>query len=121
MMDQQPLQILINPHACSPNDTTAVLESLKQEYFRSGPYTYLHLLQTPDTIAWTFTFMDLGLCHTIKSTHCITIDTYHTIHVDGKPQPSTASARSAVFGGRYAQRIRELYDEMGIEPIAQGV
>jgi hypothetical protein len=116
--NDESIKILSSDSACSPNE---LLESLKQEFFGSGPLTHLHLAQGPGTIAWTFTFMDLGLCHTIESSHRITVDTNRTIHIDGKPQPSAASARSAVFGGRYAQCISELYDEMGIAPIAQGV
>lgn len=64
-------------------------EEIQSKFFRSGPYTHLWI----DKRRWRYTFMDLGMCHTI----------------DGEYASEDEEEPSKTFGGKYKDFVRELH------------
>ena len=90
------------------------------KYLRSGPYTHLHIApdEDPNTVKWTFTFADLGMCHALKSTSTVTVapGSPPTYHVNGEPHRSEEGALEAVFGrGQYDRFLNDTYAELGVK------
>ena len=95
-------------------------DRIKTKYLRSGPYTHLHIApdEDPNTVKWTFTFADLGMCHALKSTSTVTVapGSPPTYHVNGEPHRSEEGALEAVFGrGQYDQFLNATYAELGVK------
>ena len=99
-------------------------DQIKSKYLRQGPYTHLRVSAAEDTIDWTFTFADLGMCHTLDSSSTLTTITTATGNppgatyiVDGEAHRTEESAQEAVFGqGRFEECVRRTYAELGVPP-----
>ena len=111
-------------HPFITSNWTNQSDHIQRKFLRHGPYTHLHIRSpTPDTINWTFTFADLGMCHTLESTSTLTTTTatgsppVATYVVDGEAHHTEESAQEAVFGqGRFEECVRRTYAELGVPP-----
>ena len=90
--------------------------TIQEEYFRPGPYAYLWIdySQVDHLLTWCFTFMDLGMYHSISSHARVKCDDQGVYTVDGKHPFSREQAIFMVFSGYYAHFIVELYRDLGI-------
>ncbi len=91
------------------------IQLIQSKFFRTGPYTHLHIKHCTDTniLEWEFTFMDFGMIHTIKSHSNITLHHNGTAHVDGGVYSCAESVWKAVFEGHYARFIEEMHSDIG--------
>jgi hypothetical protein len=107
--------------------TPSLLESFSAEYiqrnfFRTGPYTHLHIQHctASGTLAWTFTFMDFGMYHIVEST--AHVEAYHgdehiaKILVNGTPHDSPESACDALSAGHFRRFVDEMHADIGLTP-----
>ncbi len=96
------------------------LEYLKDLYFRSGPKTHLHMVilkgEDDVTLAWRFTFQDLGSTHCILGDSVLSMPPYcdDCTLVDRVPCYTVDQVELLVFGWHYKDSVRELYAEEGI-------
>jgi hypothetical protein len=96
------------------------LEYLKDRYFRSGPKTHLSVVilngEDDVTLAWSFTFQDLGSTHRISGDSVLSMPPYcdDCTLVDGVPCYTVDQVERLVFGWHYEDYVRELYAEEGI-------
>jgi hypothetical protein len=109
----------MSPHPLPTPNWTNQSDHIQRKFLRHGPYTHLHIRSpTPDTIEWTFTFADLGMCHVLESASTLTTTPNSPTHlcVDGEVCGSEESALEAVFGrGRFEACVRGVYAELGVE------
>ena len=98
-------------------DWPARTHEIQALHFRGpGPYTYLWIDYKPTSrlLSWCFTFMDLGMCHSLSGKATVEPCKAGAFLVDGMPFPNEASALAYVFGGHYAHFLREFYRELGV-------
>ena len=90
-------------------------EYIQRKFFRTGPYTHMHIEHNPglNHVRWVFTFMDFGMCHTIESIASVEQLGESTL-VDGALHHSLDSVCHALFGNRYARYVEELYADIGM-------
>ena len=70
-------------------------DEIHRTFFKQGPYTHLWIDTAKDgIIRWQYTFMDLGMCHTI-SDEC-----------------SASDSPARAFGGRYKAFVRQMHREL---------
>lgn len=99
-------------------------EEIQSKFFRSGPKTALGIklcTESPSTciLHWSFTFMEMGMYHTIASKACVTMDKCENTEkmvflINGAPHPTLETACTAVFEGHYLLFLTDLYQEMGV-------
>ena len=90
---------------------TAEIQAL---HFRGPPKACLWIKHDPasNLLEWTFTFMDMGLNHTISSFSTVSRDKHGEFTVDGQSEPNEASALHSVFGGHYARCLQEIEQDL---------
>jgi hypothetical protein len=93
-------------------------ERIQAQFFRTGSYSYLHIEQQPDqSIKWTFTFLDMGMCHCFTSQARVSMcPPSQFIMVDDKEYPSLDQALHAIFGGHYQRFLQSFYRDLGVTP-----
>jgi hypothetical protein len=98
-------------------------EEIQRLYFRTGPYTYLWMKydHSSQQLVWCFTFMDLGMCHSISSHTVVFCDGNGMFCVDGENWVSETQALASVFDGHYTRFVWDLYTDMGIEADVQNI
>jgi len=70
-------------------------DAIHRAFFRYGPRTHLRIDDAASSVVqWQYTFMDLGMCHTIY----------------GECAPDDDPAHA--FGGRYRTFVREMHAEL---------
>ena len=92
-------------------------EEIQALHFKGPcPYAYLWIDYKPPArlLSWCFTFMDLGMCHTLVGKSTVEACDSGTFLVDGRSHPNEASALAYVFGGHYAHFLEELYLDLCI-------
>ncbi len=96
---------------------------IQEKYFRSGTNTSLSIRMDEDErslgtllVDWSYTFLDLGFAHSItRPTAVVMLDPKDALlYVDGIPHENIEQAEDLIFGGYYANYIRDLYAEEGI-------
>jgi hypothetical protein len=103
-----------------------VTENKKQiqaEKFKSGPFTSLHVEMSSDSLSqgvlqWSFTFLDLGMCHNINSQVDVTANKCNESDecvylVNGVAYPNIELACFAIFDGHYSHFLACLYQDVG--------
>jgi hypothetical protein len=99
-------------------DWPARTHEIQARHFRGpGPYAYLWIDYKPAArlLSWCFTFMDLGMCHSLSGKATVEPAEPGGFLVDGLPFPDEPGALAHVFGGHYAHFLRELYRDLGVE------
>jgi hypothetical protein len=83
-------------------------------HFRPPPKAVLWIKHdaASNLLEWTFTFMDLGMNHTISSFSIVARDEHGDFTVDGQSEPNEASALHSVFGGHYARCLQEISQDL---------
>lgn len=92
-------------------------DEIHESFFPTGPRTHLwvHVDSMTDSarVSWRFTFMDLGMCHTMDGYELVS-------YRDGKYHAGTRTAdtdaelRALVFKGKYKKEIQAIYQSLGI-------
>lgn len=96
---------------------TQQAKRIQEHYFRPPPYAYLWLDYNPSgkLLSWCFTFMDMGMCHSLTAksvTVCPQPD--GSFLVNGIAYLTEKDAQDAVFGGHYAHFIQEFHRDLGV-------
>jgi hypothetical protein len=92
-------------------------EEIQHRYFRSGKYAYLWIDYEPEVdtlLTWTFTFMDLGMYHTLSGHAHVFCPSQGVFSVNGHSHANENAALDCVFAGHYARFLRRFYREMQI-------
>lgn len=87
-------------------------DEIQTRFFRTGPKTFLWLdygTLSPDLLQWSFTFMDLGMCHTLSGHARVQQPGFL---VNGRVFASESDALEAVFGGHYQKFVDGLYRDI---------
>lgn len=88
-------------------------------YFRAGDKTFLWLDYNEETalLSWSFTFLDLGMCHTLsgRATVSLVPNSPSAYMVNGQVHGTREQAMHAVFAGHYKDFIVQLYLDLGVE------
>ena len=66
------------------------------------------MTQKSKLLELTFTFMDMGMYHTISSFAIISYNQHGNFMVDGQSEPNEASALFSVFGWHYSRYIADI-------------
>lgn len=93
---------------------------IQSRYFRVGPGTHLWLDydEKAETLLWCFTFLDLGMCHTLTGTATLTFPTLpDMMHytVNGQTELDSDSAMQRVFAKHYQNFLTRLYIDLGVQ------
>lgn len=83
-------------------------------HFRPPPRACLWIKHDPasNLLNWTFTFMDMGMNHTVSSFSIVARDEHGDFTVDGQAEPNEASALHSVFGGHYERCLQEISQDL---------
>jgi hypothetical protein len=90
-------------------------DEIQSRFFRAGPRTFLWLdygTLSPDLLQWSFTFMDLGMCHTLTGHASANVLPSGGYLVNFKHHPTEEAALEAVFGEHYPGFVERLYKDM---------
>lgn len=85
---------------------------IQARFFRTGSKTFLWLEQQQDLLRWSFTFMDLGMCHTLSGHASVLQAESGEYVVNGWGHASENDALEAVFGKHYHNFVDRLYRDM---------
>ena len=92
-------------------------EEIQHRYFRSGKYAYLWIDYEPEVdtlLSWTFTFLDLGMYHTLSGHAHVSRLSQGVYSVNGRKHATENAALDRVFAGHYQLFLRNFYREMQI-------
>ena len=99
-------------------DWPARTHEIQTRFFRTGPRTFLwleHGVFSQDLLQWTFTFMDLGMCHTLSGhARVIPVPTGGFL-VNKNLYQTEEAAIHAVFGNHYPTFVDRLYRDMLVD------
>ena len=90
-------------------------DELQSRFFRTGPKTFLWLdygRLSPDLLQWSFTFMDLGMCHTLSGHARADVLPSGGFLVNNTHYMIEDAALEAVFAGHYPCFVERLYRDM---------
>ena len=95
-------------------DWPARTQEIQRRFFRAPPCAYLWVDFSHENslLSWCFTFMDLGMCHTISSTTTV-VQKNGCFLVGRESWPTEDMALEAVFGGHYEHFLQEFYRDVG--------
>lgn len=97
-------------------------DEIQARFFRPPPYARLWIEYSPvnDLLSWSFTFMDLGMCHTISYNTTIAQEN-GSYRVGRESWPNEDMALEAVFGGHYNNFLNEFYMDMTLESASSDI
>ena len=91
-------------------------DEIQARFFRTGTRTFLWLdygTGGPTLLRWSFTFMDLGMCHTLSGRARVQQQQENKGWlVNGKEHASENDAMHAVFAGHFQSFVDGLYRDM---------
>lgn len=91
---------------------------IQSRYFRTGDKTFLWLDYDEITalLSWSFTFLDLGMCHTLSGRATVSLlpHTPPVYMVNGQSAATREQAMHAVFAGHYRDFLVQLYADLGV-------
>jgi hypothetical protein len=92
-------------------------EELQSRFFRTGSRACLWIDKMgksvdPSVLTWTFTFMDLGMCHTISGHARVVKSDDGAILVNDVRYPNEDAALEAVFADHYQKFLNHFYRQM---------
>lgn len=87
-------------------------DELQARFFRTGSRTFLWLKHQQDLLQWSFTFMDLGMCHTLSGHARVSPGPSGGYLVNQRQYATEDEALYAVFGGHYQAFVDRLYRDM---------
>lgn len=90
-------------------------DEIQARFFRTGPKTYLWLdygTLSRDLLQWSFTFMDLGMRHTLSGHARVLQAESGEYVVNGRGHASENDALESVFGRHYLDFVDRLYRDM---------
>lgn len=96
-------------------DWHARTDEIQARFFRAGPKTCLWLdygTLSKDLLQWSFTFMDLGMCHTLSGHARVQLAGAGEYVVNGRGHASENDALETVFGKHYQNFVDRLYRDM---------
>ncbi len=85
---------------------------IQARFFRTGSKTFLWLKHHQDLLQWSFTFMDLGMCHTLSGHARVHSAPSGGYLVNQRPHSTEDEALLAVFGGHYQTFVDRLYRDV---------
>jgi len=93
-------------------------DEIQERYFRTGPRTCLWIecaKHDPTILTWSFTFMDIGMCHTISGhARVVKVSKNGPFKVNELEYPDENQALAAVFQGHLQDFQNRFYKQMSL-------